>query len=197
MNARSIFLLTGERKAGKSTLCHKLAGTLQRQGVDVAGLLTTQPTSHVLDVREIRGSSHYRLTYPFESEKGIALTHFRINPEAMRRSTRALAASFPTQVFILDELGPLELVRGEGWIDVLKMLGVEAYRVACLVVRPTLLSEAVQQLPGGIFTVAHVTPTHRDALLSRLVERILVQIQHPEFRSKSTGENGLAASQRP
>jgi nucleoside-triphosphatase THEP1 len=177
MNNQLIFLLTGERSAGKSTLCHELAKTLQRQGIDVAGLLTTQPTSHTLDVREIRGSACYRLTYPFESEKGIALTHFRINPEAMQRSTHTLETSFPTEVFILDELGPLELVRKQGWVDVLEMLAVEAYRVACLVVRPTLLGEAVRQLPGDVFTVVYITHANRDTLLPRLQEQILAQVK--------------------
>lgn len=174
---RQISLLTGERQIGKSTLCRILVTALQQHDVDVSGLLTSQPEDHALEVTEVRGARRYRLTYPFDSEQGIALTHFRMNPEAMRRSTRALKDSFPTQVFLLDEIGPLELIRGEGWVDVFELLQTATYQVAYLVVRPALLGAAVQQIPNDIFTVIHVTHANRTALPQRLVAHLLEDLE--------------------
>jgi len=45
-------------------------------------------------------------------------------------------------VFLVDELGPLELVRGEGWAGIIPMLRQRAFGVALVVVRPELLDQA-------------------------------------------------------
>ncbi len=90
----------------------------------------------------------------------------------MEDSAQSLHASFPTEVFVLDELGPLELIHGRGWIDVLTLLRKEKYNIALLVVRPTLLTEAIHQLPEDIYTVVYITPENRDALRERLLANI-------------------------
>jgi hypothetical protein len=42
----------------------------------------------------------------------------------------------------VDELGPLELVRGEGWAEVIPMIRRRAFGVALVVVRPELVGQA-------------------------------------------------------
>lgn len=168
-----IVLITGERQTGKSTLCRKMVQVLDQSGFDVAGLLTETVAPHELWVTEIRSGDRYTLTYPFDSDAGIAMTHFRMNPQAMARSANALTACFPTDVFILDELGPLELKRGQGWIQVIHLLRYQTYRVAFIVVRPTLLVDAMWQLPYSVYTVVEVNTRNRDTLpaaLTRLVQ---------------------------
>ena len=168
-----IILITGERQAGKTTLCLKLYRLLKRQGIAVSGMITRQPRPHTLISIELRNGHRHTLTYPFDSDQGIALTHFRINPETMARSAEGVHRSFPTQVFILDELGPLELVRGEGWIEALSLLKTGEYNVALIVVRLTLLSAAVRQLTADWYTLIRLTAHNRDAISERLFQEIL------------------------
>lgn len=167
-----IILMTGERGTGKSTLCLNLSRWLKREGIAVSGFITQQPEPHTLLSTELRSGHRYTLTHPFDSDQGLPLTHFRINPEAMNRSKERLSASFPTQVFILDEIGPLELVRGEGWIEALTLLETSEYDLALIVVRPALLTDAIRQLPTTWFTLAHLTMENRDSLESRLLQEI-------------------------
>lgn len=171
MNTPSIILITGGMRVGKSTLCQKLVQRFREHGIAVAGLITQHSTPHSLEGVALHTAERYLLTYPFESEQGIALTYFRMNPAAMAHSAEALTTSFPTQVFILDELGPLELLRGEGWITALHLLAREEYAVAFIVVRPTLLAHAIQQLPLNSYTVANVTLENRELLAEVLFQQ--------------------------
>lgn len=168
-----IIMITGERRTGKTTLCLKLSEQLRRHGLTVSGMITQQPEPHTLVSTELRTGHRHTLTHPFDSPQGIALTHFRINPETMVRSARGVQRSFPTQVFILDELGPLELVRGEGWVEVLSLLKSGTYVVALIIVRPTLLDEAICQLPADWYTLIKLTKENRDDIRERLAQEIL------------------------
>ena len=85
-----------------------------------------------------------------------------MNAAAMARSARALAGSFPTQVFVLDEVGPLEFKHRQGWVDALALLARESYVFAVLVVRPSLVGQAVVELPATVYWVVHVTPYTRE-----------------------------------
>ncbi len=168
-----IVLITGKRQLGKSTLCRHLTQALEAEGLQVRGLLTRTVGAHELEAEELPSHRVHRLTYPFDSEAGIGLTHFRINPEAMLRSSQALEAAFPTEIFVLDELGPLELKLGQGWVRVLTLLQEQAFCVAFIVVRPTLLAEAIHQLPTALYTVVEVTKESRDTLPQTLVHMAL------------------------
>ncbi|MEA3309980.1 MAG: nucleoside-triphosphatase [Chloroflexota bacterium] len=191
MNTPAIILLTGEMRTGKSTLCQKLAQRLRENGISTSGLITEHPTLHSLEAVAIHTNERYLLTYPFESRQGRALTHFRMNPAAMARSTEALTTSFPTQVFIFDELGPLELLRGEGWNAVFHLLANAEYLVAFIVVRPMLLAQAIQQLPHSIYTLAHITLENRDSLAEALLQRTwrLFEKDVPPPRYPGTKQN--------
>lgn len=166
----TIVLLTGECQVGKSTLCRHLVPLLTAAGLPVSGLLTSRTGPHDLAVTELDSDRSYPLTLPFEGTAGIALPHFRMDPQAMATSLQALEASFPTQVFFLDEIGPLELIMEQGWVKVLELLKQETYRVAFIVVRPELLIQAIWRLPVSAYVVVRVTVENRDTLPATLLE---------------------------
>jgi nucleoside-triphosphatase THEP1 len=163
-----IVLLTGERQVGKTTVCLRLVEALRQTTLDVAGLLTRRTGPCALEVLELRTDQAYPLTAPAENEQGIVVGKFRMRPDAMARSRKALDTSFPTQVFLLDEIGPLELVRGEGWVRAMTLLKRRSYLIAFIVVRPELLVPAICQLPASFYTVVRVTHKNRDMLPASL-----------------------------
>lgn len=159
-----ILLLVGARQVGKSVVCEELTRLLRESEIAVSGLLTQCTAPHALEVTEIHTSASYPLTLPFDDTAGVAMTHFRMDLQAMARSAAALEGAFPTQVFILDELGPLELELKQGWCYALQLLQRKRYALALIVVRPELLVEAIWQLPASVYTVIRITPQNRDTL---------------------------------
>ncbi len=163
-----IILLSGPRQVGKSTLCRKLVARLHENTVGVAGFLTIHTGSHDLEVMELHSGEQYPLTLPFDDGAGAELGRFRMDGAALNRGLLSLQGALPTDVLIVDELGPLEFRLGRGWLPVLNLLRADCCHVAVLVVRPELLAEALEKLPGPVTTVIYVTLENRDRMLGTL-----------------------------
>lgn len=157
-----ILLLTGERQVGKSTALERAVDLMRQAGLTVSGLMTKHVGPQDLDVHELHSGAVYRLTDPTASLRPKPGSRYGMDPQAMARSVRALHASVPTGVFIVDELGPLEFRKRQGWVDALSLLERESYRLAVLVVRPSLLEQAIMELPAVAFEVVRVTVEARD-----------------------------------
>ncbi|MBN1922941.1 MAG: hypothetical protein JW892_16950 [Anaerolineae bacterium] len=168
-SAPGVILLSGTRQVGKSTLCQKLVARWLESGVGVAGLLTTHTGFHDLEVREIHTGVQYPLTLPYEAGPEGELGRFRMDDAALARGLISLKQVLPTSVLIVDELGPLELKLGKGWLPVLEWLRTDCCRIAVLVIRPELLTAALARLPEPVTTVVYVTPENRDGLLETLL----------------------------
>lgn len=166
----NLVLMTGERQVGKSTACRRAIALMRRAGLEVSGLLTTRAGPHDLAVHELHTGLTYPLTLPFEKGKEQPLMNFRMDPDAMARSGGALAQGFPTDVIVIDELGPLELKRGQGWVEALGYLHDEEYDVGILVIRPELLWVGMQRLTRSVYTVVSVTLENRDRIPATLAE---------------------------
>jgi nucleoside-triphosphatase THEP1 len=65
---------------------------------------------------------------------------------------------------IVDEIGPLELLRGEGWIEAMSVLRANDYRLAVVVVRPALVTLFLKSLDGREPLLLSITSFNRDAL---------------------------------
>jgi nucleoside-triphosphatase THEP1 len=56
----------------------------------------------------------------------------------------------PSDLVIIDELGPLEFLRGMGLQNGLKVVDERAHPVICVVVRPSLLLDARKRWSHGL-----------------------------------------------
>ncbi|HDQ34718.1 MAG TPA: DUF2478 domain-containing protein [Chloroflexi bacterium] len=171
MTHSRIVLVTGARQMGKSTLCQRVAETLRAAEVTVSGLLTRRTGPHDLVVSEMHTGNIYPLTLPYQGAGDPATPAFCMDPAAMARSAAALESAFPTQVFFLDELGPLELRRGAGWSNALPLLHTAQYKLAILVIRPELLDVLIARLPAPPSAVFPVQPDNREQLFEALLQQ--------------------------
>jgi nucleoside-triphosphatase THEP1 len=171
-----IILLTGERQIGKTTALSSAVELLRGAGVTVTGLLTRRAGPHDLVVAELHTGSSYPLTDPYHEASSSQTANFVMNEAAFARSSSALMTSFPTQVFVLDEIGPLELRHRRGWVGGLDLLKREAYTLAIIVVRPELLGQAISELPGMRFTVMRVDRENRQGLDVALFDTVMAAL---------------------
>ena len=63
-------------------------------------------------------------------------------PEIVDWGNQVLKNAVPCELLIVDELGPLEFERGEGWIAGLSAVDSGEYQIALVVIRPSLLKKA-------------------------------------------------------
>jgi nucleoside-triphosphatase THEP1 len=166
----SIIILTGERGAGKTSACREAVTLAQAKEYACNGILTlTQPDGE-LDVLDVSNGETRRLTLPPDTKPAIVQGRFHFAPETFGWGNLILADATSCHLFVVDELGPLELEQRRGWTKAFDVLQRRNFALALAVVRPELVIKAQLCLPGSATTVLSVAPENRDGLPAALLE---------------------------
>jgi nucleoside-triphosphatase THEP1 len=163
-----IVLLTGPVGVGKTTVAERVAGLARRRGLACAGLLTPalkDPCGQKAGIWGVDVATGERrlLARTDRDLGGPAVGVYSFDAGALDWATRVAAAALDgTDLAFVDEIGKLELWRGEGLAPVLPRLtsGVAAHVV--VVVREGLLAELQARLAGVTTTLFQVTEANRD-----------------------------------
>jgi len=146
------WMLTGERGAGKTSLCRSLAVQARAQGWDVAGVISPalfkngQKTGILVeDLRS--GKRHPLASLQARGSYNLPVGKWYFNRSGLSWGEQVIASSPPCDLLILDELGPLEFNQQGGWQAALQVLLGEDYQLALVVVRPEL-QQLAQQIVG-------------------------------------------------
>ncbi len=141
----ALLLLTGQPGAGKSTACLRLAARLAEQGQRVAGLVTIMagPRRYLWDVER---KERRLLAAEDEELDGPQWGRYQFSQETFEWGNTVLqqAAVGKYGLAILDEVGPVELVRHTGFLPGLQAL-LASNNPILVVVRPALV-EALRAL---------------------------------------------------
>ena len=183
--AARIVLLAGERGAGKSTVCRETIALAQARGYSCGGVLTLGRPDGALDVLDVRSGRVRRLTLEPDANQAVIQGRFHFDPETLAWGDAALAQATPCHLLVVDELGPLEIERGEGWSKAFEMLYGGNFTLALVVVRPELIVHAQLKLPASAANVFTVTAHNRDDL-----PRLLLEMLEKELNSTSPSPAG-------
>ena len=135
-----LLVVTGPKNSGKTTFCRALARLARGTGVDVAGVLTEKRWEQVSP----SAPAPRLLVADLRSGKTAALGEWRgdrwvLSGEGIEFGLAALRAALPCDLLVIDELGPLELKRGQGWSPAIPLLAQAGYRLAVVTVRRELV----------------------------------------------------------
>ena len=123
MHTPKIYIVTGSRGVGKSTLCGRIAEVGRDAGLRVAGILTERESALQRSEQPGGGpggdrylvdlSTGERTRFSRANPDGEAVTDaltpgFRFDPGVFERGARALADATPCDLLVIDELGRLE-----------------------------------------------------------------------------------------
>lgn len=140
-----IVIITGGRGAGKTRLCLRLAERARAYGWRVAGAacpaVFQAGEKTGIAVQDLRSGETRRLAQRLTpgSAAQVRTEGWAFDPDGLDWGNRLFASAAPCDLLVVDELGPLELVRGEGWQAALEALAQGGYCLALVVVRPELL----------------------------------------------------------
>jgi nucleoside-triphosphatase THEP1 len=172
-------LLTGERQAGKTTVCRRVAELARGLSYDPAGVLAPAllgedglPAAyHALMVSD----GEQRLLARADDDLGGPRTS-RYSFDAavfswvIGRLRRAISQG--CDLLIVDEIGPLELEQGRGLAPLLSDLSAGRHPRLLLVVRPELTGQLQDWLPEIPFRAFTVTQGNRQTLADAIVEEL-------------------------
>ncbi len=168
-----IVLLAGESGAGKTILCGRIIAELETQGLQVAGLLTpprfADGSKIGMDAQDIRTGARRALAERGARAADVSTENWHFHADGLAWGAQILRTATPCDVLIVDELGPLELLRNEGWISAIDLLRARQYRRALVTVRPALLPHLQARLEGIALLPMTVTRSNQDDLFARIV----------------------------
>ncbi len=168
----TIILVTGPRRSGKTTLLLRVRQAAHAQGLSTGGFLSLARFSGVekvgIDIMDAATGTVQPLAV-VGTGGAIHTGHYSFDAEGIAAGLRFAQAGQTADVFFVDELGPLELERGEGWTAVLPLIAARTFGVSFVVVRPELIALARARLNLDKATpTLFVDPATRDALADRL-----------------------------
>ena len=169
-----IVVITGPAGGRKTALCLRLVEAARAQGLLVRGVVS--PPHLVggvkvsIDVIDLSSGERRSLAESVGNGGGPATSLWHFHADALAWSRAALQHSLPCDLLVIDELGPLELLRGGGWAGAVDMLRAGGYRWALVVVRPRLLARFLELLGPAQTTVVSVTQDEQDELIKRIAQ---------------------------
>lgn len=185
---RTVFILTGERGSGKTTVLEGLIARLRSENFRVGGILSQviMEGSERLgyDVFDLRSGERMPLARAGSPGGGVQAGAFRFSDEAVVFGRRALDPSIlrACQLVIIDEIGPLE-IGGGVWAPSLELLLESAPIPLLLVVRPSLVEEVSRRWSFKPEFIWSAGKASREALPGEMAARLRMFISQRERES--------------
>ncbi len=158
-----IILLSGEFQTGKTNLCLDIYQLAQEAQVRVGGVISPAvfegDIKSAIDVLDLKSGIRKRLAELRTSHQTDLETHrWSFDSEVVDWGNKMLKEAVPCDLLMIDELGPLEFQRGEGWVNGFTVIESGDYSTALIVVRPSLIDEAARLWQvSRIIDLDHVT----------------------------------------
>jgi nucleoside-triphosphatase THEP1 len=149
-----LFLITGHSGIGKTTYCAGIVQAAQAQKLTVGGVLCPavfRDDSKVgIDLVNLATGERRQFAQRNDQDSQAAtIGHWIMQPETLAWGNSILAESPDSDVFVIDELGPLEFNANQGFVAGLQRLDAQRYRTALVVVRPSLVTVALERWPSA------------------------------------------------
>jgi nucleoside-triphosphatase THEP1 len=174
-----LVLLSAPRGAGKTTACQQFVALAREAGMRLGGILAPARLDHnankvgivALDVF----TGEQRLLASIEVDERLrTIGCYRFEDQtldwALGQVMHALEA--PIDVVIVDEIGPLELLKLAGFAPVLGALPAAQATVTLLVVRTELLTRLQERLRALEPLTVTLTLANRDQIPARLFAEV-------------------------
>ena len=117
-----------------------------------------------LDVQNVADGHVRPLAETVGVTGGPSTGRFRFHAEGIRWGSEILLRTQNCDLLVVDELGPLELLQGDGWHVALDVLRTGTYLWALVVVRPVLVARFGEKLVRPKAITVNVTLNNRDDL---------------------------------
>jgi nucleoside-triphosphatase len=155
-----LVLLTGDIGAGKTTWCLELIDQARQSGIRVSGLVSP-PVFEAgqkvgIDLMDASTDERKRLAVirkdispKIAVGPGSSTMKWIFDETVLAWGNQILDHLGASEILVLDELGPLELLENKGLTAGFKCIDAQHYKLACVVIRPSLLPTALERWPWG------------------------------------------------
>ncbi len=157
-----IAIVSGEKGAGKSTVCRALIRLARSAGASCGGVITSRAPEGSLIAEDVQTGARELLASLTPGPNGPSTERYFFSAAGIDFSNHAIAQAQDSDILFVDELGWLEL-RNEGFSTAVDIISAGRAKNAVLVIRRELLDKFLPRL-GGSPAVFHVTAGNRTRL---------------------------------
>jgi len=174
-----VILLSASRGAGKTTACFKFAVQARQMGLRVGGILTparydSQGIKVGFDAVDVHSDERRSFAVLERDPERATIGQYLMDESVMQWALRRILVGLqaPIDAVVIDEVGPLELLKKGGFWPALEQLGEAEATAAIIVVRPELLA-SLQELvkPFQPVTIL-LSLSNRDEIPNRILGQI-------------------------
>jgi nucleoside-triphosphatase THEP1 len=180
-----VILLSAPRGVGKTTACERFSARARQMGLRVGGILTPvryDAQGLKVGIDAVDAYSGERRTFAvLEPDPDRAtIGQYRMDEQVMSWALQRIrvALGAPIDAVVIDEIGPLELLKKGGFWPALEQLTQAEATAAVIIVRPQLLAKLQDLLEALQPTTVLLNLSNRDEIPAR----ILGQIWGPTMR---------------
>ena len=161
----TIVVLTGASGSGKTTVCLAVAEHARRQPVE--GIVTVPRLENGwpvgLDVRCLSTGVRRPLAELAGETDGPTIGKWRFHSSGLAFGNRCCEAARSDALLVIDELGPLELLRSAGWAGTIALLR-DRPGPSLVVVRPSLVETFRDRVATGRIRMVDISTERREDL---------------------------------
>ncbi|MCF8337419.1 MAG: DUF2478 domain-containing protein [Bacteroidales bacterium] len=171
-----VFILTGDVDEGKTATARRIVNRLKNIGMNIRGLLSTKnmdnPKKHGYFIKDITSGKKALLCSQNPSQGSIKTGRFYFSEEGLTFGRKILMQSLenPTDLVVIDELGPLEL-NDKGWTPAIEQLLTQSKAPHLWIVREKLVNIIMRKWHIGDVTVFNI----KEDSVEEIVEEIQVK----------------------
>ncbi|HKJ26872.1 MAG TPA: nucleoside-triphosphatase [Anaerolineales bacterium] len=150
-----LWIITGARGAGKTSLCQSLVSQVRAMGISLGGVLSAakmagdQKVGFILE--DLKTGEQQLLGMREASQTHmLAVGCWYFDPDVLAWGNECLQSAAGSDVVIFDECGFLELDHGAGFQSGLALIDSQEYSIGVVVVRPSLMAIAQQRWPDSV-----------------------------------------------
>lgn len=150
----NLFLITGDIGVGKTTWCQQWIDLAGADGWRVGGLLSPPVMvgrqKVAIDLVDLASGERRQLARLRQIEAGpdtVTTGKWLFDTAVLAWGNDVLQRVTAVDLLVIDELGPLEFERGQGLQAAFELVAAGNYRMAAVVIRPSLIPQAQQRWP--------------------------------------------------
>ncbi len=147
----TIIGLSGFSGSGKTQTSQKLVRILRAGGFQCCGFVSPAVFEGInktaIKVKWLENDTEQLLMTPMTEESQLTIGRWQIHVDVFEWINRNLADLKECQAFFCDEIGPLEVLQGKGWIKALDIVDERKYELNVITFRPSLRDYFRQRFP--------------------------------------------------